>query len=75
MKHSSTSTKRTKKAESLFAITVIVIWAIAFGVYLINKPDPSLLGFSSAFAYSLLWWIVALLIFIIYTIYDMTRGG
>jgi hypothetical protein len=68
-------TKPAKKAERLFTIAVIVIWAIAFGIYFVNKPDPSLLGLSTAYAYSLLWWVVAILAFIAYAIYDLSKGG
>ena len=64
-----------KKAERLFTIVVIVIWAIAFGIYFVNKPDPSLLGLSTAYVYSLLWWVVAILAFIAYAIYDLSKGG
>lgn len=67
--------KPAKKAERLFTIAVIVIWAIAFGIYFVNKPDPSLLGLSTAYAYSLLWWVVAILAFIAYAIYDLSKGG
>jgi len=66
---------RRSKAESLFVIAVIAIWATAFGVYLTNRPDPSILGLSSAYAYSLLWWLVAIVAFTVYTIYDLSRGG
>jgi len=69
-----TSAKRTK-AEAYFVAAVVVIWALAFGVYLINRPDSSLLGLSSAYAYSLLWWVVALVAFAVYTAYDLGRGG
>jgi hypothetical protein len=68
-------TKPAKKAERLFTIVVIVIWAIAFGIYFVNKPDPSLLGLSTAYAYSLLWWVVAILAFIAYAVYDLSKGG
>jgi hypothetical protein len=67
--------KRAKKAERLFTIVVIVIWAIAFGIYFVNKPDPSLLGLSTAYVYSLLWWVVAILAFIAYAVYDLSKGG
>lgn len=67
--------KPAKKAERLFTIAVIVIWAIAFGIYFVNKPDPSLLGLSTAYAYSLLWWVAAILAFIAYAIYDLSKGG
>jgi hypothetical protein len=66
--------KPAKKAERLFTIVVIVIWAIAFGIYFVNKPDPSLLGLSTAYAYSLLWWVAAILAFIAYTVYDLSKG-
>jgi hypothetical protein len=69
-----TSAKRTK-AEAYFVVAVLAIWALAFGVYLINRPDPSILGLSSAYAYSLLWWVVALVAFAVYTAYDLSRGG
>jgi hypothetical protein len=69
-----TSAKRTK-AEAYFVAAVVVIWALAFGVYLINRPDPSILGLSSAYSYSLLWWIVALVAFAVYTAYDLSRGS
>jgi len=69
-----TPTKRSK-AEALFVVAVVVIWALAFGVYLVNRADPSILGLSSAYAYSLLWWLVAIVAFTVYTIYDLSRGG
>ncbi len=72
-----TSVKPTGRAEALFVTAVVVIWAIAFGVYFVNRPDPSIMGLSSAYAYSLLWWVVAIVAFVIYTIYDLSRvtGG
>jgi len=71
------SVKPTGRAEALFVTAVVVIWAIAFGVYFVNRPDPSIMGLSSAYAYSLLWWVVAIVAFVIYTIYDLSRvtGG
>jgi hypothetical protein len=69
-----TSAKRTK-AEAYSVAAVVVIWALAFGVYLVNRPDPSILGLSSAYAYSLLWWVVALVAFAVYAAYDLSRGG
>lgn len=63
-----------KLRELLFTLVVIVVWAAAFGVYLVNKPDASLWGLSSAYAYSLLWWLVAVAVLIVYTIVDI-RGG
>lgn len=60
--------------ENVFVLAVIIVWAAAFGVFLVNSPSPSILGLSSAYAYSLMWWIVAILVLIIYAIYDL-RGG
>ena len=69
-----TSAKRTK-AEAYSVAAVVVIWALAFGVCLVNTPNPSILGLSSAYAYSLLWWVVALVAFAVYAAYDLSRGS
>ncbi len=71
----STPVKLSRKTEALFVIAVLIIWGLAFGVYLVNRPDPSVLGLSSAYAYSLVWWVVAIVVLTVYTIYDLSRGG
>jgi hypothetical protein len=68
------TSKPRGKHESLFVAIVILLWAAAFGVYFVNSPAPSLWGLSSAYAYSLVWWIVALLAFIAYAAYDLMGG-
>lgn len=68
----STFTKKTR--ETAFALLVIIVWAAAFGVYMVNKADPSLWGLSTAYTYSLIWWLVAVVLFIIYSAIDL-RGG
>jgi len=70
------SASKARSKESLFVVLVLIIWALAFGVFLVNSPNPTpLAGLSTTYTYSLLWWIVALLIFIGYAIYDVRRGG
>ena len=70
------STSKARSKESLFVVLVLIIWALAFGVFLVNSANPTpLAGLSTTYTYSLLWWIVALLIFIGYAIYDVRRGG
>lgn len=66
-------TSRRKPKESAFVGLVVAVWALAFGVYLFNKPDPSLWGLSSAYTYSLLWWIFAMIVFLTYFAIDV-RG-
>jgi len=75
VKSMGTPARPYRKVEALFVIAVVLIWALAFGVYLVNRPDPSILGLSNAYAYSLLWWVVAVVAFTVYTIYDLSRGG
>ncbi len=70
------SASKARPKESLFVVLVLIIWALAFGVFLVNSPNPTPLArLSTTYTYSLLWWIVALLIFIGYAIYDVRRGG
>ncbi|MCC6032529.1 MAG: hypothetical protein LM561_00400 [Desulfurococcaceae archaeon] len=70
------STSKARSKESLFVVLVLIIWALAFGVFLVNSANPTpLAGLSTTYTYSLLWWIAALLIFIGYAIYDVRRGG
>lgn len=70
------SASRTKLGESFFAVLVLVVWALAFGVYLVNSANPTpLAGLSTTYAYSILWWVVALLLFVSYAAYDLRRGG
>ncbi len=66
--------KHRGKRESLFVAIVIVLWAAAFGVYLVNSPAPSLWGLSSTYAYSLMWWTVTILVLIAYAVYDLMGG-
>ncbi|MBO8174436.1 MAG: hypothetical protein H0Z18_04180 [Thermococcus sp.] len=56
------------------AILTIVLWIFPFAVYLFNTPEPSILGMSKPFAYSVIWWIIALGMFILWGYYDL-RGG
>lgn len=69
-----TSALRGKPRDLIFTFIVVVVWGIAFGVYLVNRPDASVGGLSMAYAYSLVWWAVAMIIFTIYFIID-ARGG
>lgn len=70
------STSRAKSGESLFVVLVLVVWALAFGVFLVNSADPTpLAGLSTTYTYSILWWILALLLFVGYALYDLGRGG
>ncbi|MEM2005738.1 MAG: hypothetical protein QW705_04905 [Zestosphaera sp.] len=70
------STSRAGSSESLFVVLVLVVWALAFGVFLVNSADPTpLAGLSTTYTYSILWWVAALLIFIGYAAYDLKRGG
>lgn len=56
------------------AILVIVLWIFPFAVYLFNTPEPSILSMSKPFAYSVIWWIVTLGIFVLWGYYDL-KGG
>jgi len=56
------------------AILVIVLWILPFAVYLFNTPEPSILRMSKPFVYSVVWWIVALGIFVLWGYYDL-KGG
>ncbi|MCX8185425.1 MAG: hypothetical protein RMI56_03060 [Sulfolobales archaeon] len=71
----SAATSKSGRRELLFIAIVVVVWTAAFGVYFVNSPSPSLWSLSSAYAYSLMWWLVATLVFIAYTIYDLAGGG
>lgn len=68
----SIPTKKTR--ETAFTLLVIIVWAAAFGVYLVNKADASLWGLSTAYTYSLIWWLTAIVLFIVYSAIDL-RGG
>lgn len=63
-----------KSREQLFVLLVIIVWAAAFGVYLVNSADASLWGLSRAYAFSLLWWLVAVVVLVAYAVVDV-RGG
>ncbi|MFA4662357.1 hypothetical protein [Pyrococcus kukulkanii] len=56
------------------AILTIVLWIFPFAVYLFNTPEPSILHMSKPFAYSVIWWIVVLLLFVIWAYYDLGGG-
>ncbi|MCX8209219.1 MAG: hypothetical protein N3G79_06230 [Sulfolobales archaeon] len=71
----SAAAGKSSRREFLFIVIVVVVWTAAFGVYFVNSPSPSLWSLSSAYAYSLMWWLIAMLVFIAYTIYDLARGG
>ncbi|MEM0065395.1 MAG: hypothetical protein QXZ22_00555 [Sulfolobales archaeon] len=70
----SSTTSYKKSRDFLFTLVVIIVWATAFGVYLVNRPDASLWGLSSAYTYSLLWWLVAIAVIVLYAVIDI-RGG
>ncbi|MEM2006042.1 MAG: hypothetical protein QW154_00160 [Sulfolobales archaeon] len=63
-----------KSRDLLYTLVVVVVWAAAFGVYLVNRPDASLWGLSAAYTYSLVWWIVAIAVLVVYALIDL-RGG
>jgi len=63
-----------KSRDLLYTLVVVIVWAAAFGVYLVNRPDASLWGLSAAYAYSLLWWLVAIAVIVLYAMIDI-RGG
>ncbi|MEM0244823.1 MAG: hypothetical protein QXZ48_00835 [Zestosphaera sp.] len=43
---------------------------------MVNSADPTpLAGFSTTYTYSLMWWIIAILMFVGYAVYDLKRGG
>ncbi|MEM4831416.1 MAG: hypothetical protein QW740_03165 [Sulfolobales archaeon] len=71
----SSTTPHRRSRDLLFTLIVIVVWAAAFGVYLVNRPDASLWGLSSAYAYSLLWWLVAIAVIVLYAVIDMRMVG
>lgn len=67
-------TSRRKLNDKTFVIVLIFLWIVYFSVYLVNTPEPTFLGgLSRPYTYSLLWWVVALLIFVSYATYDI-RG-
>lgn len=67
---------KPKSSEAFFVVLVLVVWALAFGVFLVNSASPTpLAGLSTTYTYSLLWWIIAILIFVSYAIYDLRRAG
>ncbi|MGC8975887.1 MAG: hypothetical protein ACP5KB_06810 [Thermoprotei archaeon] len=70
------TSSKTRSSEAFFTLLVLVVWALAFGVFLVNSADPTPLArLSSTYTYSLLWWVIALLIFVGYAAYDLRRGG
>ncbi len=56
------------------AILTVILWIFPFAVYLFNTPDPSVLHMSKPFAYSVIWWIIVLLLFVIWAYYDLGGG-
>ncbi len=56
------------------AILTVILWIFPFLVYLFNTPEPSILNMSKPFAYSVIWWIIVLILFTIWAIFDL-RGG
>ena len=56
------------------AILTVVLWILPFAVYLFNTPDPSVLHMSKPFVYSLTWWIIVLLLFVVWAYYDLGGG-
>lgn len=56
------------------AILTVVLWIFPFAVYLFNTAEPSVLHMSKPFAYSIVWWIIVLTLFIVWAHYDL-RGG
>ncbi|RLF07521.1 MAG: hypothetical protein DRJ64_02845 [Thermoprotei archaeon] len=56
------------------AILTLILWALVFVVYLINVPDATVMGMSKPFAYSLFWWVIVLLLFIVWSYLDLQGG-
>ncbi|HDJ51303.1 MAG TPA: hypothetical protein ENF25_03795 [Thermoprotei archaeon] len=56
------------------AILTVILWALVFVVYAINTSDTTIGNMSPPFAYSIIWWAIVLILFVVWSIIDLTRG-
>ncbi|NJE25062.1 hypothetical protein E3E22_00140 [Thermococcus sp. MV5] len=56
------------------AILTVVLWILPFAVYLFNTSTPTVLHMSRPFAYSVIWWLVVLLLFVAWAYHDLGGG-
>jgi len=69
------STSKLSRERTL-VIIMLILYALAFGVYLVNTASPTpLAGLSPVYVYSIVWWVITLSVFIGYAVYDLRRGG